>query len=187
MSIINLKSILGIAILLTICTNVSAQTDDKALIKSYYKAYNEKDYTTLNTLVSDSIVVIEENYTIVNNKKAYIDLVEWGEVFESKNKLKKISVEDGIVVVKESEHSERVKFLYGKRIKAIATFTIHDHKITKIDVKIIDFDTSRMIKSSDQFHSWLVLNGTADPSVIYQINKAAAVAYKAAMNLYQHK
>ena len=141
-----IKSIVGLVILLFVCSSVMKEKENESIVRSYYDAYNQKDYTTLDSLVSDNVVLKEMGYTVIQSKKAFIDLVEWGEVFNAKNELKKLSREKGKIVAFELEHSDRIDFLYGEPIKTKTTFTIEHRKITIIEVELIDFDQEKMTK-----------------------------------------
>ena len=188
-----LKLLFGILLVLITLSSASDENSQESIVRRYYAAYNQKDYATLNALISDQIVLTEMGHTVLQGKDAYIDLVEWGEALNSENRLKKLSNVDGKIVTTETEHSDRIKFLYGKPIKAKTTFTIRDGKITRIEVDLIDFDLSRMIQKKEQFENWLVATESItsqhamDLATINRLNRAGGEAFRKAMELYESR
>ena len=174
-------------------SSASDENTQESIVKRYYASYNQKDYAALNALISDQIVLTEMGHTVLQGKAAYIDLVEWGEALNSENRLKKLSTVNGKIVTTETEHSDRIKFLYGKPIKAKTTFTIRDGKITRIDVDLIDFDLNRMIEKKEQFENWLVATESIssqhgmDLATINRLNRAGGEAFRKAMELYESR
>ena len=174
---------LGVILYTLLILNFPYET--KRYARNRRDAYNQKDYTTLDSLVSDNVVLKEMGYTVIQSKKAFIDLVEWGEVFNAKNELKKLSREKGKIVAFELEHSDRIDFLYGEPIKTKTTFTIEHRKITIIEVELIDFDQEKMTKKNNLFHDWIGKNHTVSSAVINQLNRSGGEAFKEAMELYR--
>lgn len=182
-----LNLFLALALLFIAFSSASDENTHESIVKRYFVAYNQKDYATLNALISDQIVLTEMRQTVLQSKAAFFDLVEWGEELNSKNKLKKLSSVDGKIVTTETERSDRIKFLYGKPIKANTTFTIQDGKIIRIEVDLIDFDLSRMIQKKEQFENWLVAEHSMDLSTINRLDRIGGEAFRKAMELYENR
>jgi ketosteroid isomerase-like protein len=180
-----IKLTYGLILLLFVCSSVSVNSGNETIIKSFYEAYNKKDYSKLNMLISDNIVVKEMGYTVLESKNAFIDLVEWGEVLNSSNKLKKLTVENNKIIVLETQKSDRIDFLYGKPIKAKTEYTIVNQKITQIEVELIDFESGKMMKNKDKFNEWVTKNLSVNLNSIHTLNRVGGEEFKKAMELYK--
>jgi len=179
--------IIGLISSITSCSVGTEKTKDIDLINEYYKAYNSRDYNTIEKLVTDNIMLIEMNYKVLETKTAFIDLVQWGEVFNSKNEMGSIKEEKGIYIVDEIQDSERIRFLYGQSLKAQTTFTVENGKISKINIDLIDFDPDKMSKGRNELMSWMKANYPDKLSNINQLNKLGGQTFKEAMTLFENK
>jgi len=166
---------------------ITHKSKDFDVIKKYYKAYNSKNYKKLDKIIADNIIVIEMNYTVLNSKTDFINLVKWGEVFDSKNKKSEIREENGVYITEEIQDSERIQFLYGHALKSKTTFTIKNGKISKIEVDLLDFNLEKMNKKRNEFMSWVKINHPHKLSTINQLNKVGGETFKEAMVLYNKK
>lgn len=179
--------IIGLVSIITSCFAGAEKTKDIDLINEYYKAYNSKDYNTIEKLVADNIIVIEMNYKVLETKTAFIDLVQWGEVFNSNNEMGSIKEENGVYIVNEIQDSERIQFLYGQSLIAKTTFTVENGKISKINTDLIDFDPDKMSKGRNELLSWVKANHPDKLSNINQLNKLGGQTFKEAMTLFENK
>ena len=179
--------IIGLISILTSCFAGTEKTNDIDLIKEYYEAYNSKDYKTLEKLVSEDIIVIEMNYKVLETKTAFIDLIQWGEVFNAKNEIVSIKEENGVYIIDETQDSERIQFLYGQSLKAKTTITVENGKISKIDIDLIDFDIDKMSKGRNELLFWVKVNHPDKLSNLNKLNKLGGQTFKEAMTLFENK
>ena len=178
---------IGFFSILTSCFAGTEKTKDIDLINEYYKAYNSKDYETIEKLVTDNIIVIEMNYKILETKTAFIDLVQWGEVFNSNNKMVSIKEENGVYIADEIQDSERIQFLYGQSLIAKTKFTVENGKISKVNTDLIDFDPDKMSKRRNELLYWVKANYPDKLTNINHLNKLGGQTFKEAMTLFENK
>ncbi|NRA12137.1 MAG: nuclear transport factor 2 family protein [Crocinitomicaceae bacterium] len=184
-----LKILFALAILLaTSC----ASSQDESIVKSYFKAYNSKDYDKLNTLLADDVLVIDMGYIVLNSKEEFIDMVEWGKVLKGKNKIHSITNKSGEIVVTESQTNDRILFFGEKPVKMNTTFTVKHNVITKIDVEVLNLDQSKNYSISRAFYAWAKTANSIDGNLMNQLNRAGGLELlnlrlQKAMRLFKQK
>ncbi len=124
---------------------------------------------------------------VLKSKKSYMDLVEWGEIFSSKNILDSIYLSNGIWTCKETEESERITFLYGRTIYSITKYSILDGQIVKIEIDLPNFNVDFDTRKSQEFQKWVYENHPELMKKINMLNKEGAEIYKQAMLMYNEK
>ncbi|UKN02707.1 hypothetical protein K6119_04160 [Paracrocinitomix mangrovi] len=187
-----MKTFTYILLLLIIATgslslsNCSSPKEDK-LIHNYYDYYNNKNYKELSKLLSDTIKLFDEGYLVLEGKEKFLDIVKWGEVFNSKNTLISLENKDGAWIATEKQSSDRINFLYGHDLKSETIFRLFKKKIVSIESNLIDFNAEKENKKMHLFIDWVKNNHSELMQNIWQLNSQGAKDFKKAMELYQNK
>ena len=142
------------------------------VVKAFTKAYNAKNYKLLKQLTTFNIEIVDSGYKVLDSQAAFIDLVEWGEVFQSKNIVTSIKKVNGKIVVRELQDNKRVQFLHGKPVECDVTYTIVDGKITKIEVQVLNIDVNKQPRA--EFYEWVEAHHPEEMKQLWQLNKAGA-------------
>ena len=171
---------------LTNCSNPK-KDKEKQIIESFYKAYNTKDYNKLSKIIGDNIELYEMGQLVLKSKERYMDIVEWGEVFSSKNILDSIYLSDEIWTCKETQESERISFLYNRAINSIAKYYIAEGKVVKIEIDLPNFDSDLDTQKSKEFQKWVYENHPELMAKLNMLSKEGAEKYKQAMEMYRKK
>jgi len=182
-----IKVILAFAVLILNSNCSSKQSENESIVRSYFKAYNQKDYVKLDVLLADGIEVIDMGEPILNTKKEFIDMVEWGEVQNAKNEILEISYASGNIVVLEAQTNDRIKFFGGKPIKMTTVFTVQNNVITIIKAELLDADQSEMSLKKNAFNKWLESNDNIDKEVLHRLNKKGGLEFKKAIRLFKQR
>ena len=155
------------------------------IVKSYYNALNEGNFSKVQPFVSNTVTIIEGDVVVPYSAKSFYDFFQWDSVFSPSYEIQEISQSENQVIVKLSVVSERLKFLKNSPMSSKMKFTLRNNKIYMMEVVEyfgVDFDVwqyerDTMVKWIDENHS--VLSG-----FINDLTKKGAENYIDAIRLW---
>ncbi len=161
------------------------ERSNEKVVKKYYNAYNSKDYKKLKKLVSEEIKLLESGHQILDSRALFIQLVEWGEVFNAVNQITSIESVKDSVIINEIQESERIQFLHNCSMTAVSRFVINKRQIVRIEVDYPGYDFTPMYKKANQMLKWLTNNRPDLLETYFRFDKVGAETYLKAIEAYQ--
>ena len=168
----------GALVLLASCGN---KAEEGKLILDYNSAYNQKDYDRLNQIIHDDIKIYDMGVKVLEGKEAFIDLIEWGEVFNSVSEVVELLNEEGEFVLKEKQFSDRGNYLFGKDLLCKTYFRFKSGRIHKINSEIIDLDKDAFTSKMDLLKECAKTNFPDEQEKMFEISKEGAIVFKKIM------
>lgn len=161
----------------------------KEIVTEFIKAYNEKDYKAIKELVSDSLVLGDfTGFTISNSKSRFIEIVEWGEIFNSKTIAQSFSVEDNKVFVVELQDNDREQFLSGNPVLFQMSYLVEHGEIVEMYQDTMPgytTSTSGRTEKYRNFLRWVAEYHAENIKAVNQLTKEGGMVFKSLMDEYK--
>lgn len=141
------------SIIFIVLQSCNVQDDKTGLVDKYIQYHNNYDTEAMNTLLSDSFLLIREKQKI--NKKKYQENLLNIRFLNVKNKIIATKTEGTQVFTKEEIISDLGKTI-GIKFYQDVKYTIRKNKIYKMDVSWSKKDSTNNIKW-DKFYNWILI------------------------------
>lgn len=178
--------LLFLTIALISCKNSVKSIDKIEIAKNYYKALGASDYSTIPSLLNDSIMSKEGDYKKSFSQSDYIELLKWDSIFEPEYTILKIEEENGIVKVQISKKDKRILFLHGEPIVTNEVIEFAEDKIKSVNITdYVIFDDTVFIKNRRKLLSWIEENHPELNGFLYDQTIKGGLKYLKAIDVYE--
>ena len=183
-----------IIVVLLIVGFMSCQSSEKEvgkldMAKQYYKVLDNSDESGIVSLLSDSIVIREneDDYEEVFSKKEYVEWLRWDSVFDPTYTILDIENKDGVVKAKLSKIDKRILFLHEEPMVWNELVRFDKNKIVKVErIKYDVFNVDKFLKNRGGFLKWIDENRPELNGIINDQTKPGGVEYLNAIELYKN-
>ena len=171
-----------------ICCNSShTEIDNLEIARQYYAVLDHSDDSKIESLLSDSIVILEIDYDYqeVFSKKGYVQWLQWDAIFDPTYEVLEIEQSNGMVKARISKTDKRISFLHQK--PTVTEEVIHfDHgKIIRVERTNIVFDEDTFVRNREALLTWIDQNHPELNGFIYDQSETGGMNYLKAIELYQ--
>lgn len=158
--------------------------DPLAVVRAFYDAYNIKDFEALDDLISEDVLVLEDGSPQAEGKRAYLNLVRYGQAITTTVEPQSFRSDEYGVTVDEVQDNQVVQFFYGGTIQTTTVFDVNDEgQITEISTTLPPMSDQADLKASD-FMEWAKLNHPETFTRILDFNAEGGQAFKELIDLY---
>lgn len=155
------------------------------IVKSYYEALNEADFSKVKPLVTSTVTIIEGDNVVPYSSASFYDFFQWDSVFAPDYAILEISGMANSVFVTVSVESERLLFLKNSPMVSKMKFTFHGNQIYMIEVvKYIGVDFEIWQYERDNLVVWIDENYSELSGFINDLTKRGAENYMYAIKLW---
>lgn len=159
------------------------------IAKKYYNVLNNSDVSEIVSLLTDSIVIRENenNYQEIFSQKGYLTWLEWDSVFNPTYEIFEIEEENGIVRSKISKIDKRINFLHEEPMVWNEIIRFKDNKISRIErIKYENFNVAKFLKNRDELVSWIEKYHPELDGFLYDQTELGGIKYLKAIDLYKN-
>ena len=111
----------------------TTQRTNKEVTEQYFYARNAMDFPMINSLISDSITVIEGDYTMPYSKESFYEVFKWDSVFQTSYDIINLQEEQERIIASIRLSSIRNRFLYNDTMTCQFRLTFKEDKISTIE------------------------------------------------------
>ncbi|MCX2679861.1 hypothetical protein OOZ15_07935 [Galbibacter sp. EGI 63066] len=181
-----MKKILFIFILISITSCAEKKSTKSEQIIKYYEGFKNSDYNQIKRTISDSLTIIEGDYTMAYTPESFYNQFKWDSVFKPVYKLVSLENENKQVVATVSVNSLRFEFLKNNPLTCKHKFHFKSGKINKIEtLDCIDANWEIWQKERDTLVNWVKFNHPELDGFINDLNMKGAIDYLNAIELYK--
>lgn len=172
-------------VFLSACQSFTKENAKERSVRLYIHALNQANFHNLDQLLSDSILMSEQEFTILKGKEQFHTFFQWDSVFSPKYQLLRIQeTEDGVNTTI-SKNCKRITFLQDSASIYKTTFHFDKNKISKIHTtENVYFDTVRWTQNRDELVDWVNITHPELNGFIYDMTSEGATNYLEAMRLF---
>ncbi|MCU4176910.1 hypothetical protein [Carboxylicivirga sp. N1Y90] len=185
----NYKAFIFIALTLILgCQSFTKENANERSVRLYIHSLNEANYHNLDQLMSDSILMSEQEYTILKGKEQFHTFFQWDSVFSPYYHLLHIQETKNGINTTISKNCKRITFLQDSASIYKTTFYFDKNKISKIHTtENVYFDTARWTQNRDTLVNWINQNHPELNGFIYNMTAEGAENYLEAMRLFKEQ
>ena len=181
-----MKKFLCIFILILNATCTEKKITKSEQITKYYQGYKEADYKQIKEVISDSLTIIEGDYTVTHTPESFYKQFKWDSVFRPVYKLVNIENKDEDMVATISVSSLRFEFLKNNPLISKNKFHFKSGKINTIEtIDFIDVNWELWQKERDSLVNWIKINNVELDGFIHDLSMKGAIDYLNAIELYK--
>lgn len=181
------KSLLLLAMLLLIiaCNRKSHRINQ---VTDYYTAFNDSDYKQLKSLITDSISIIEGDYTMPFTHETFYEQFKWDSIFRPTFKVVALEELNNQVLATVEVHSLRFDFLKNNPLTCQHQISFESGKITKFEtLDCMDADWAIWEKERDSLVLWIGKQHPELDGFINDLTMNGAIKYLKAIELYKSR
>ncbi|MBJ6366532.1 hypothetical protein [Snuella sedimenti] len=177
---------LFVLILTTSCTE--RKSTEAEHVATYYKGFKKGDYKQISAVISDTLTIIEGDYTMVFTPETFYRQFKWDSVFKPVYKLVSLENRDEHIVAAVSVKSLRFEFLKNNPLTCEHRFHFKSGKITKIEnLDCMDADWQIWQKERDSLVAWIKFNHPELDGFVHDLSAKGAMDYLNAIELYKNR
>ncbi len=151
----------------------------------FYQGLNQSDFNTIQSLISDTLIIGEMDWIMKYSKTDYHDWFSWDSVFNPSYVVKDLETTDSNLIFSVTKFCKRIDFLHGDSLKYISTAKIVDGKIREIKtISYQNMDYTKWQDSRDSLMSWINLNHPDLENFMDKQDAEFGKEYKKAISLY---
>ncbi|GAA3578049.1 hypothetical protein GCM10022395_28420 [Snuella lapsa] len=155
-------------------------------VAAYYKGFKKGDYKLISAVISDTLTIIEGDYTMVFTPETFYRQFKWDSVFKPVYKLVSLENRDEHIVATVSVKSLKFEFLKNNPLTCIHKFSFKSGKIVKIkNQECIDANWEIWQKKRDSLVAWIKLNHPELDGFVHDLSTKGAIDYLTAIELYK--
>lgn len=176
-----IKILTGLLILILF----SCQKNDEKLISEFYDGLNNSDFSKVQRVIADTLIVAEGDWIYKYSKNDYYDWFAWDSVFKPSYLIKNFEKTDSGIFFTVSKRCKRIDFLHDGNLDFNVRAIINDNKLLGIYTEsYVNMDFAKWGATRDSLIVW-VENEQPDLSgFMEKQNSAYAEKYLKAINLY---
>ncbi|WP_179352579.1 nuclear transport factor 2-like protein [Winogradskyella vidalii] len=171
------------------CKTSDNNTNQLKIAKTYYTALNTADTATMTTLVSDSIVIREQedNYEERFSNAGYIQWLIWDAVFKPTYKVLELKQDGDTVKAKISKIDTRLLFLHEEPMVWYETIQFDNHQIKHVVRTTYEvFHLDKFLKNRSLLTNWINKNHPELNGFLQDQTVVGGVKYLKAIELYSN-
>lgn len=164
---------------------ISQEINSLDIVKAYYNALNEADFSKVQPLVSATVTIIEGDNVVPYSSASFYDFFQWDSVFTPNYTILETSGMANSVFITVSVESERLIFLKNSPMVSKMKFTLHGSEIYMIEVVEylgVDFDV--WLYQRDNLVKWIDDNHKELSGFINDLTKKGAENYMKAIKFW---
>ncbi|MCG8698910.1 MAG: hypothetical protein MI922_12725 [Bacteroidales bacterium] len=157
---------LAIILLFFSCKNNSTSSGVKELdemerfliAEQFVLDYNSKNLSSLDTLLTDKITMVDNGEPALMTKQEYINSLEMAIVFNDNLEVTGMVGADEKIGYNVKMNSKRVQFLHERPYEAMLIFKFKGDKISELHFSFTDIDVELLESNWDALFTWLEEN-----------------------------
>ncbi len=174
-----------ILLVITSCTEKNEKTEQ---IINYYEGFKNSDYNQIKRTISDSLTIIEGDYTMAFTPKSYHEQFKWDSVFKPVYKVISLENQNTMIIATVSVNSLKFEFLENNPLTCRHKFYFSSEKISKIEnIDCIDADWKIWQSKRDSLVDWIKFNHPKLDGFIHDLSMKGAIHYLNAIELYENR
>jgi hypothetical protein len=178
----------GLSLFFVSCQSEEKQADHLQIIKDYYLELNNSNLNKASTLIHDSIIVSELQFTQARTKDEWFTQFKWDSVFNPTYKILEMKEVDGKVEVIVSKECERIRFLHDSPTNYKVRYAFLDGKIKNDDTyEFLVFDFEKWGSRRDSLVAWIDINHPELNGFIYDQTIEGGKKYLKAIGFYENE
>lgn len=164
--------------------NISAEE----IVKAFFVGYNTSNFDAISKCVTDSVVTVEMDFVLTNDRQELYTHFSWDSVFMPKYKIITVETNMDTVVVTASKICNRIKYLHDVPTVYKANFIIESNKIVKVQTtEFLVFDYKLWESRRDSLVTWIDENHRELKDFQYDLTSDGAHKYLNAIDLYENR
>jgi len=139
------------------CNDASKNLTHDEIVSEYIKGLNESNFKKIKTYISDSLILIEEGFTLTKSLNEYYTFFQWDSVFFPKyTLLKSHKINNNLSEIILSKICKRIEYLHDSEIVYKQLIQIDKNEIIQIETKELTvFDTLKWSSRRDTLVKWI--------------------------------
>jgi len=168
------------------CKDTKKETDKIEIAKAFYGTRNSGDYSSIPSLLADSIITKELDYTMAYSQTDYIAFMKWDAVFEPEYNFTEMKEENGTVRAQVSKMDRRIRFLHEQPTIYQEVIRFKEDKISHLEIEdYIFFDDTVFSKNRAKLVHWIEENHPELNGFLHDQTEQGALNYLKAIALYE--
>ena len=157
-------------------------------VKSYYAAFDDSNFPRIKSLISDSLTIVEGDYTTGYSYDSFYKQFKWDSIFQTTYDLVELKEIGSSVLVTVSSTSPRYAFLKNNPLISQYKVSFKKEKISKIElVDYVDADFAVWEREREALVAWVKLNHPELDGFIHDLSMQGAMNYLKAIELYRRR
>lgn len=156
-------------------------------VRQYYAALDASDFHTIKEVISDTLTIVEGDYTTHYTQSDFYTQFQWDSTFQTSYSIESIKVDDRVIALISSK-SLRYAFLKNNPLVCKYAITTKDEKITKIEtLDYVDVDWATWQQERDSLVKWIKVKHPELDGFIHDLTPNGAENYLKAIEMYQRR
>jgi hypothetical protein len=185
-TIIRLVILTGLLIVMISCSSKQRSSYEDQIIRKYYNGLSSGNFNLISECISDSILIIEKEYLLTNNRKDYYRHTQWDSVFKPDYHLIDLKKEGNSYIAIVSKICQRIEFLQDTVITFKEKIDIKNNQIVKmelLDYLLLDFE--KWQQRTESLIAWIDKNHPELSGFNNDLTLKGAQKYLKAVDLYK--
>lgn len=181
---------IGIGLLLMMsCSRNTPAFSPTEVVEVYVDGINTSRFDRINSVLADSVTLIEGDYTVPMSNEGYYVQFQWDSVFTPNTQIVNIQeVDQNQVVATLSTTSLRFAYLDNNPLVCEISFTFESEKIRLLETGDCPGANWKVWESRrDTLVAWIDQNHPELNGFIHDLTKAGAAHYLQAIDLYENR
>ena len=155
-------------------------------VTKYYEGFKNSNYELIKKTISDSLTIIEGDYTMPFSPESYYGHFKWDSIFNPVYKVLSLKNQDEAVIATVAVSSSRFEFLNNNPLTCKHRFHFESGRIRKIEnLDCSDANWEIWQKERDSLVEWTKINHPELDGFIYDLSMKGAQNYLKAIELYK--
>ena len=173
---------------LSSCSKKQPQYSNTDVVQTYYNGLNTADFDLLQTVLADSIILVEGGFETPMSQEDFYVIFQWDSVFSPHTTLHNVQEKGNLVKALVSTTSKRYAFLENNPFACETTFSIEFGKIRSHETGICPNEDREIWQSNrDSLVSWIDRHHPDLSGFINELSKNGAENYMQAIQFYQNR
>lgn len=175
-------------ILFSLITTSCSFHDNMKLTEKYFKVYQNGDYLEIAQLLSDSLTIIDNDYSKAYTTSEFYEFFQWDSVFKPKIEISELRELNNDIYIKVTTYSKRLKYLRNNPLITNQRLSFDSGKLTTIEIMDYEnFDLYQWSSRRDTLVKWIETYQPDLSGFIYDMTKNGAENYLKSIELYEEK
>ncbi|MEM9339580.1 MAG: nuclear transport factor 2 family protein [Bacteroidota bacterium] len=156
------------------------------VVKDYYSAFDTSDFSSIATLVDDTLTIIDGPYSTTYTHASFHEQFRWDSIFQPTYEVLEIASVADQVIATVASSSLRYEFLKNNPLITVYKISFYHKKISKIEaVDYVDADWTTWQKEVDSLVQWISIHHPELDGFIHDLSMNGATNYLKAIELYK--
>ena len=162
--------------------------DNIELTEKYFKVYENGEYLEIEELLSDSLTIIDGDYSKTYTTSEFYEFFQWDSVFKPKIKISELREKNNDIYITVTTYSERLEFLRHNPLITNQKLTFDNGKICTIEIMDYEnFDLYQWSSRRDTLVKWIETYQPELSGFNFDMTKNGAENYLKSIELYEDK